>query len=65
LQVCLYSYLFLAIAVGGGAITHQRTFENSRIESANGVSLAKRERRTSKIAAGNGNASARFAANVV
>lgn len=64
LQICL-SYLFLAFAVGGGAIAHKRTFEDSRIESADGVSLAKGERRTSKIAAGNGNASARFAANVI
>lgn len=53
------------IVVGGRTIAHQRTLENSRIKSANGVSLAKGKRGSSTIAARNGNASARFAANAI
>jgi len=53
------------IVVGRGTIAHQRTLEDSRIESAYGVGLAKRERRTSKITARNGNVSARSATNII
>lgn len=61
----IYHYLFVTIAVGRGAVAHQWTLENSRIESAHGAGLAKRERRTSKVTARNGNVSSRFATNTV
>jgi len=61
----MYHYLFVIITVGRGTVAHQRTFEDSRIESAHGAGLAKRERRTSKIIARNGNVSARFATDTI
>lgn len=64
-QICLYHYLFVTIAVGGGTIAHKRTFEDSRIESTHGTGLAKRKRRTSKITARNGNVSTRFATDAI
>lgn len=64
-QICLYHYLFVTIAVGRGTIAHERTFEDSRIESTHGTSLAKRKRRTSKITARNGNVSSRFATDSI
>lgn len=53
------------IAVGRGATAHQRTFKDSRIESAYGTGLAKRERRTSKVTARNGDVSTRFATDAL
>lgn len=53
------------IAVGGRTIAYQWTLENPRIESANGISVAKRERRASKVVAGDGNISTRFTTNII
>lgn len=54
-----------AIAARGRTIAHQRPLENSRTESTDGISVAKREGGTSKIAAGDSNASEGFAANAI
>lgn len=53
------------IVAGGGTIAYQRSFKNPRTESANGISLAKRKRRASKITPRNGHVSERFATNVI
>jgi len=58
-------YKFFIIEVRGRTITHQWTFENPRIKSTNGISLAKGERRTSKIIAGDSNAGTRFTTNII
>lgn len=64
-QKCFHYSTFFTIPAGGRTIAHQRSFEDPRIKGANGTGLAKRERRTSKTASGNGDVSERLAADVI